>query len=146
MQPPAKLPPVPDHPETPGVRLKKRRRLLVVAASLVVIAVGDFLVMSGAGDIEPPLVRGWRLLLTVLLALFLARGTNSARWLTVILTALATLLGIVAVTLLAVTDVLGADYRYLLVWLGVLTLAHAAICVFLAFSPGVSREIRRLEM
>lgn len=145
MQPLAKLPPTSSRPESLNIRIKKRRRLLAVAGALVFLAVGDFLIMRGAADIEPTLVRGWRLFLTVLLALFLARGTSSARWLTVILCALATLGGFIATTLLIVTDVLGPDFRYLLFWFGFLTVAYALIATFLGFSPGVSREIRRLE-
>jgi|GEM_PF-3865486 hypothetical protein len=145
MQSPPKLPPVAARPDTLASRLKKRRRLLVVSASLIAIAVADYIVMCGAGDIEPPLARGWRLAVTILLALFLARGTNSARWLTVILATLATFVGIVAVTLLALTDMFGSEYRYLLVWLALMTTAYATIAAFLAFSHGVTREIRRLE-
>lgn len=145
MQPLAKLPPTTAKPDTLAIRIKKRRRILSVSGALVVLAIGDFLIMRGAGEIEPPLVRGWRLFLTCLLALYLARGTNSARWFTVLLTTLATLVGFVAVTLLVVTDILGPSFRYLIVWLGFLTFAYAILSAFLSFSPGVAREIRRLE-
>lgn len=145
MQQTAKLPQTTAKPDTLKVRMKKRRRLLSVAAVLVVLAISDFIVMRGAGDIEPPLVQGWRLFITVVVALYLARGTSSARWLVVILSVLTSLVGVVAVGLLAITGALDPAFRYLLWWFGFLAFAHAIVAYFLAYSQGVAREVRRLE-
>lgn len=141
----AKLPTTVRKPDTLGIRIKKRRRLFTVAAVLVVLAISDFLVMRGASEVQPALIRGWRLFLYVLLALYLARGSSSARWATAILSGITALAGVVAVTLLTITDILGPNFRYLLVWFGVLTVAHGIIAAFLWSSTGVTREVRRSE-
>lgn len=125
--------------------MKKRRRILTVSAVLLLIALIDFFLLRNMGDLEPAMVSGWRLFLTGFLSLLLALGNNSARWITVILCGLGALGGFISLAVLVVSGVLGESANIYLVWLGVVTAAYAYISWFLAFSPGVAREIRRIS-
>ena len=124
--------------------MKKRRRLLTVSALLLLIAVMNFVFLQYLDDGEPGLIRGWRLFLTLVLTIFLARGNNSARWITVILTGLGALGGIAGLAIVLLSGVLGSSPVLLLAWLVLMTVAYAAISAFLAFSEGIAREIRRI--
>ena len=128
--------------------MRKRRRILAVAALLVLIAVIDFILLGhlGVSESEPVLIRSWRLFLTVLLALFLALGKNSARWIVIVLTGLGALGGFVGAATLAVAGLTGVKHgMFLLIWLLCLTIVYGGISAFLAFSSGVAREIRRIR-
>ena len=121
--------------------MKKRRRLVTVAVLLVAIAALNVVILSEMEGGDPPLVRAWRLFLTVILALFLALGKNTARWIIVILTGLGALGGIAGVAIL-----IAADARLpfsIVAWLSIMTLLYTGISAYLAFSSGIAREIRR---
>jgi hypothetical protein len=121
--------------------MKKRRRLIAVAVLLVAIAVLDLLLLSQMEAGDPPLIRGWRCFLTVVLAVFLALAKNTARWITVILTGLGAIAGTAGLAIF-----IAADTHLplaIIVWMAIMTLLYAGISAFLAFSPGVAREIRR---
>jgi len=127
--------------------MKKRRRILTVAGILVAIAVVDFIVLNyaGVGDGEPMLVRTWRLFLTCLLSFFLALGKNSARWLVVILTGLGSLGCFVAASLLLASGgVHDEGGPIIFTWLVIIMISYGIISAYLAYSTGVSREIRRI--
>lgn len=127
--------------------MKKRRRILTVAALLVLLAVIDFILLGyiDANETEPVLIRSWRLFLTVLLAIFLALGKNSARWIVIILTGLGALAGFIGAATLAAAGLEGMKHGvFLLTWLSCITVVYAGISAFLAFSSGVRREIRRI--
>ena len=121
--------------------MKKRRRLVAVAVLLVAIAIINVFVVVPMETIDSPLNRGWWLFLTVILSIFLALGKNTARWIAAILTCLGALAGLAGVAIL-----LAADAKIplgVVAWMGVMTVLYTAISAFLAFSPGVAREIRR---
>ncbi len=124
--------------------MKKRRRLITVSAILIIIAVINFALLQYLDDGESGLIRGWRLFLTLILSIFLIRGNNSARWITVILTGLGALGGLMALALLFLSGALHATPALLLSWLIFLTVAYTALSAFLAFSEGIAREIRRI--
>ena len=124
--------------------MKKRRRLITVSAILIIIAVINFALLQYLDDGESGLIRGWRLFLTLILSIFLIRGNNSARWITVILTGLGALGGLMALALLFLSGALRATPALLLSWLIFLTVAYTALSAFLAFSEGIAREIRRI--
>ncbi len=118
-----------------------------MAVALLAIAVVDFFLMKhlGLDGEEPMLIRTWRLFLTGLLSFFLALGKNSARWITVFLTGLGSLAGVYGLAIvLASGEVPSGDGYLILGWLVILTLAYGFIASFLAYSTGVSREIRRI--
>jgi hypothetical protein len=121
--------------------MKKRRRLVTVAVLLVAIAALNVVILSEMEGGDPPLVRAWRLFLTVILALFLALGKNTARWIIVILTGLGALGGIAGVAILIAADI-GLPIS-IVAWLSIMTLLYTAISAYLAFSSGIAREIRR---
>jgi hypothetical protein len=77
----------------------------------------------------------------VILALFLALGKNTARWIIVILTGLGALGGIAGVAILIAADI-GLPIS-IVAWLSIMTLLYTAISAYLAFSSGIAREIRR---
>lgn len=121
--------------------MKKRRRHIAVAVVLVAIAVVDVLVLSQMEAGDPPLIRGWRCFLTVILAVFLALAKNTARWITVILTGLGAIGGTAGVAIFIAAD---AHLPIaVVVWLAIMTVLYAGISAYLAFSPGIAREIRR---
>ena len=124
--------------------MKKRRRLITVSAILIIIAVINFALLQYLDDGESGLIRGWRLFLTLILSIFLIRGNNSARWITVILTGLGALGGLMALALLFLSGALHATPALLLSWLIFLTVAYTALSAFIAFSEGIAREIRRI--
>ena len=130
--------------------MKRRRRILSVAVALMAIAVLNFIATNHFRlDEETPLwARSWNLVLSALLSFFLALGKNSARWIIVILTGLGTLAGFYALALLlAAGPELSSDKDFLrlnLILIVINLIANAFICWFLTFSPGVSREIRRI--
>jgi peptidoglycan/LPS O-acetylase OafA/YrhL len=121
--------------------MKKRRRLVTVAVLLVAIAALNVVILSEMEGGDPPLVRAWRLFLTVILALFLALGKNTARWIIVILTGLGALGGIAGIAILIAADI-GLPIS-IVAWLSIMTLLYTAISAYLAFSSGIAREIRR---
>jgi hypothetical protein len=121
--------------------MRKRRRLVAVAALLVTIAALNMFILSEMEGGDPPLVRGWRLFLTVLLALFLALGKNTARWIIVVLTGFGALGGIAGVAVLIAADT-GLPIS-VVVWLSIMTVLYTGISAYLVFSSGIAREIRR---
>ena len=123
--------------------MKKRRRLTIVAALLVAAAVADFVVFAQLESTESVLLRGWRLFLTVVIAVFLAGAKNTARWLAATITGLAGLATFVALSVLMLKGGFASMPRPILSWLCVTTILYTTIAAFLALSPGVTREIRR---
>jgi hypothetical protein len=124
--------------------MKRRRRILTVAGLLVIIALIDFVLLMSVGSDEPNLMSLWRLVLTGVLSVFLALGKNSARWVTVVLTALGAFGGFMITAILLVSGNIPEGSGLLIAWVVVVTVAYGAISAFLAFSSGVTREIRRI--
>ena len=125
--------------------MKKRRRLITVSVVFLLISIIDFAVLRYVDIGEPGLVSGWRLFLTLVLCLLIVSGNNSARWISAILSGLATLGGIMAFAIFFLSGKLGAMPPAFLAWLGVETVAYACVAAFLVFSEGIEREIRRIS-
>lgn len=124
--------------------MKRRRRILTVAGVLVALALVDFILSMSGDSGEPRIIGVWRFLITLLLAFFLARGKNSARWLTVMTTGFSAVGGFMFMAILLASREMPEGSGYLFVGVGVLTILYGAIAAFLAFSSGVTREIRRI--
>ncbi len=125
--------------------MKRRRRILTVAGVLMAIALVDFLLFIDVDYGEPKMISIWRLFVTGLLAYFLAMGKNFARWITVVLTGLGAIAGFLGISIFLVSGDFPPGSVYLLIWLGITTVTYALISAFLAFSAGVTREIRRID-
>jgi len=123
--------------------MTKCRRLSAVALLLVAAGVVDFVLFAQLEEGAPFLLRGWRLFLTLVLAVFLALGKKTARNIAVIYGIVVALATAVALSLVLLK---GAHTRMsgaFLGWLALSVLLYAAAAAFLALSPKVSREIRR---
>ncbi len=123
--------------------MKKCRRLSAVALVLVVAAVADFVLFAQLEEGAPLLLRAWRLLLTLALAVFLALGKRTARTIAIINGFLVALATIVALSLLLLDGGYARMPGPLLGWLAISIPVYAAGSAFLVFSAGVIREIRR---
>lgn len=121
--------------------MKKRRRILTVAGVLLLIAMVNLALISGT-EMEPITVSVWRLVVSGVLAFFLVLGKNSARWITVVVTAIGAFQALVATSMLLIEGPVEGDAVFVVSWFLLVTLMYGTTSGFLAFSTGVSREIR----
>src|SRR5690606_32747603 len=96
--------------------MKRRRHILGVVSLLMVVSVLDVILMDAIGS-EPSPFSVWRLVITGVLAIFLALGNNLARWMAVLLTALAAFGGLAFIALLLVSGEFGPGAGVVLAWM-----------------------------
>jgi hypothetical protein len=137
--------PIPIRPRSSSLRrVKKRRRILTASVVLIATAMIEFFLVKERAGAESDIVGIWRLFLIMILAILLALGQNAIRWLTVVITGVCFAGGFITTARFLASGYFGSDRGLVLITLMTVTIAYANISAFLAFSSGVSREIRRI--